>query len=201
MDSHWPTHQSMIHGQESYCLSLFSCCKTKYKTDLGWRWPEFCNFIYIYTFLNSFNMAAHNYSLKYFHCWPSLICTWVRTRLIPWSVYPRPDSAKKNQKKKKQNKKKKWALFGTLQCVLNTPESTGKCLQICEVETLDSGRSSGSGWTETVDGQTFFQSCLSVPAAESHPHSMMLTPPSFIEGMVLGRCCLQTWCLEESLKV
>ena len=34
---------------------------------------------------------------------------------------------------------------------------------------------------------------LSVPAAEKHPHSMMLPPPCFTVGMVPGH--LQTWCL------
>ena len=42
---------------------------------------------------------------------------------------------------------------------------------------------------------------LPVPAAEKHPHSMMLPPPGFTVGMVLGRwwavpCFLQTWHLE-----
>lgn len=42
---------------------------------------------------------------------------------------------------------------------------------------------------------------LSVPAALNQPHSMMLTPPSLTEGMFLGRCCLQMWCLEGSPNV
>lgn len=39
---------------------------------------------------------------------------------------------------------------------------------------------------------------LSVLAALNQPHGMMLTPPSLTEGMFLGRCCLQMWCLEGS---